>query len=426
MKEKIFDVGDKVELKTKDKTWIGWILESYDSSIVLLKLDSGYNIGIREGEILNAKVIEKYKSDNKKTKKKLDVKKGLKNVGIVVAGGTITSRLDVKTGAVKPVDVEEILDIAPDIKDICNIVKIEKSFMIDSSSLSFKHWKEISKKVEKMLNDDKIDGVIITHGTDTLHFTSAALSFYLGKLNKPVGFVYSQRSIDRGSSDAHLNLICACKYAVSDIAEVAIIGHKDLNDKSCLVMPGTKTRKLHSSRRDAFKVVNDSAIAEISKKDFKILKDFNARNDKKVKLDVKNSDVALVKVYPGQDAGIIDYYVSKGVKGIVLEIFGLGQLPGADSVSNFIPKIKKAIDAGVVVCGAAQTIYGRLDADVYSDGRRLKQSGVIFLNDMLSETAFVKLSWVLGHSSWSKDKDKVKEKMLENISGEFNSELGFE
>ncbi len=425
MKEKIFDVGDKVELKTKDKIWIGWILESYDSSIVLLKLDSGYNIGIREEEILNAKVIEKYKED-KKEKKNLEVKKGLKNVAMIITGGTISSRLDAKTGGVISTDADEILNIAPEVKDICNIVKIEKPFMKWSENMDFKDWKKLAESVEKLLNDDKVDGIIVTHGTDFLHYSAAALNFYLGKLNKPVALTYSQRSIDRGSSDAHLNLICACKYAVSDIAEVSIIGHRDLDDRYCLAMPGVKTRKLHSSRRDAFKVVNDSAIAEISKNDFKILKEFNARNNKKVKLDTKFSDkVGVVKIYPGQKPEILDFYFNKGYKGLIIELTGLGHVI-SEGKNSWVGKIKSLINKGMVICGVAQTIYGRLDSSVYSAGRELKKTGLIFLNDMLSETAFVKLSWVLGHSSWKKDKDKVREKMLENISGEFNSKLGFE
>jgi glutamyl-tRNA(Gln) amidotransferase subunit D len=294
-----------------------------------------------------------------------------------------------------------------------------------SENMSYKDWKEIAQVTEKYLNDPSINGVIITHGTDTLHYTSAALSFFLGKLNKPVALTYSQRSIDRGSTDAHLNLICAAKYAVSDIAEVSIIGHKDLNDEFCLAMPGTKVKKMHSSKRDAFKVINSEPIAEISKKEFKILREFNARDDKrKISSQIKfEPKVVLIKITPSQNPKILDFYSEEGYKGIILELTGLGHVPSKDSDSNWLPTIKRIIDKGITVCGVAQTIYGRLDTNVYSSGRDLEKTGIIILDDMLSETAFVKLGWVLGHPTWAKDKEKIKEVMLTNISNEFNKRI---
>ncbi|MFA5061332.1 MAG: Glu-tRNA(Gln) amidotransferase subunit GatD [Candidatus Pacearchaeota archaeon] len=423
MEVKNFDVGERVLFRTKNRDWEGVVLESYDLSIVLLKLNSGYNIGIRESEILGAKVIEKVKPVEKGI---FDIKKdkGLRNVAVVITGGTISSRLDSKTGGVIFTDAEEILNIAPEISKICNIVKIEKPFMKWSENMSFADWKKLSDVCESLLNDKSIDGIIITHGTDFLHYTSAVLSFFLQKINKPIALTYSQRSIDRGSTDAALNLICAAKYAVSDIAEISLVGHKDLNDEFCLAMPGTKVRKMHTSRRDAFKVVNGEPFAEISKMDFKILRSFNARSDFKVKSDSKYSDkVAIIKVYPGQDPSILDYYEAEGYLGIILEVTGIGQVPSKEAKFNWLPKIKKVVDRGIVICAVPQTIYGRLNPNVYSAGRELNKTGIIFLEDMLSETAFVKLSWILGHKTWAKDKNKVREKMLENISEEFSERI---
>jgi glutamyl-tRNA(Gln) amidotransferase subunit D len=426
LKIKELSIGDKVKLQTKEREWQGNVLESYDSEIVLLKLESGYNIGIREEDILNVKVLEKNK-EAKKEKVKLQENKKLRNVAMIITGGTISSRLDPKTGGVISTDEEEILNISPKLKEICNIVKVEKPFMKFSENMSFPEWKKVADSAEKLLNNKDIDGLIITQGTDTLHFSSAALTFFLGKLNKSVAITYSQRSIDRGSTDAALNLLCAAKFAVSDIAEVAIIGHKDLEDKYCLAMPGVKVRKLHASRRDAFKVVNSQAFAEISLEEFKILRGFNARTDGKVKADsVYNDKVALIQVYPGQNPEILDYYADKGFKGVILEAFGLGQLPVKDAEYNWIPKIKKLISDGIIVCAAPQTIFGSLNPNVYSTGRELEKIGLIYLRDMLAETAFVKLSWILGHKDWSKSKEKIKEKLLENISGEFNERLGFD
>ena len=426
MEERIVNPGDSVVVKTKDtdKEWKGIILESYDPEIILLKLETGYNIGIREENILNLQVLEKGK-EAKKKEFKLEQKKELPNIAMIITGGTISARLDPKTGGVIPTDAEEILTLSPEISRICNIVKIEKPFMKWSENMAFDDWKNLAESCEKLLNDCSIKGIVITHGTDFLHYTSAALSFFLRNLNKPVALTYSQRSIDRGSTDASLNLVCAAKFAVSDIAEVAIVGHENLNDEFCLAMPGTKVRKLHTSRRDAFKIVNSEPFARISKKDFKILRDFNARNNNgRAELDnVASEKVALIQIYPGQSPEILEWYASQGYKGIILEVAGIGQVPGKNATNeNWLPKIKKIIEKGVIICATAQTIFGELNPKVYENGRELEKTGIIFLKDMLSETAFVKLAWVLGHKKWQ---GKEKEKMLENFSGEFNSRLEF-
>jgi len=424
MKEKTISVGDKVEIKTEQKTWEGTVLESYEPEVILLKLDSGYNIGIRQNEIEDVK-IKKLAPENKIKILQSQNNQSLPNVAMIITGGTISSRLDPKTGGVISTDAEEILNIAPEIQEICNITRIEKPFMKWSENMCYKDWKKLAETAENLLNDDSISGIIISHGTDFLHYTSSALSFFLGKLNKPVALTYSQRSIDRGSTDAALNLICAAKFAVSDIAEVAIVGHKDLNDEYCLAMPGTKVRKMHSSRRDTFKVVNSKPFAEISKKEFKILSNFNARNSEKIKIDNKFEDrIALIQITPGQEPNILDWYAQMGYKGIILELTGLGHVPSQQAESNWLPTIKRLTDKGLVICGALQTIYGRLNPNVYSAGRDLQKTGLIFLEDMLPETAFAKLGWVLGHPSWIRD-GKVQQKMLENFAHELNDRLEF-
>jgi len=421
MKIKTFNPGDKIKLITKTRTWEGHALESHDPEIILIKLPSGYNIGIRENEILNATKIEKsnYQRSGlpaKRTTSEADYQRsGLPRVAIIITGGTISSRLDPKTGGVIPTDKETILNIAPQIKEICNPILVSP-FMKFSENMSFPDWKKIAETCEPYLNDETIDGIIITHGTDFLHYTASALSFFIKNLNKPIALTYSQRSIDRASTDAALNLICAAKYATSDIAEIALIGHKDISDNTCLAMPATKIRKMHTSRRDAFKIINDTPIAEITVDEIKILKIFNAKNNNKPKLDTKfNDKVALVQIYPGQDPAILEFYEQQGYKGIILEVTGIGQVPSQDAKFNWLPKIKKTIDKGIAICATPQTIYGRLNPNIYSAGRNLQKTGIIFLDDMTSETAFTKLGWILGHKTWN-----PKQKMLENISNEIN------
>ncbi len=412
--------GDYVSFRLALEEVEGQVLENPDSSIILLKLKNGYNIGINKENILGVKVIKRFKEE--KGKFEIPKSKELPNIGLIITGGTIAAKLDSRTGGVHWLtDLNEFARFYPEIFNVVNVAKIEVPFMTASESMTSEHWIKIARAAEKMLNDDSIKGVVITHGTDFLGYTAAALSFFLRNLNKPVVLTYSQRSIDRASSDASLNLQCAANMATSNVAEVMIVGHASINDDFCYALRGTKVRKLHSSRRDAFKPVNTKPIAKVWADKIEFIAPYHQRDDKKrVELDVDYSDkVALLKFYPGQDSSIIDFYALK-YKGIVIEAGGLGHLPVSEATNNWIPRLKKHIHDGFVVCAAGQTIFGRLDPLVYSNGRELLNAGVIFLEDMLAESALVKLGWVLGHYGWKKN---VKEKMLENVSGEISERL---
>ncbi len=425
--EKKADFGDYVEIHTPTKIYEGILLEppKDEPGIYLLKLGNGYNIGIMKKDVSEIKLIKKFekKEDNFEFKKN----SSKPNIAMIITGGTIASRLDTKTGAVKWITKpEEFFKAYPEIFEKVNIVEIDVPFMKASEDMDYKDWKKIAKSAEKFLNDPKIEGIIITHGTDFLHYTSSALSFFLRELNKPVVLTYSQRSIDRASSDARLNLVCAAQVAVLDIAEVVLVGHASSNDDFCYVMRGTKVRKMHSSKRDAFKIINDKPIAKVDKDKIIFLSEYSPRKNSKIKLDSKFEEkVALVKVYPGQDPSILDYYLSQGYKGVVLELAGLGHAPIHNETHPWLKKLKEVQDKGLIICAAPQTIYGRLDPLVYSNGRELMKTGVIFLEDMLAETAFVKLGWVLGHKNWAENKEVVKEKMLENFAGEIKDRIEF-
>lgn len=415
--------GDLIEVHFAKLVYEGVLLESPDSDkgILLLKLNNGYNIGFNKKEIIDLKVLKKFTEKHQESEIRKDPSKP--NIAMIITGGTISSKYDSKTGGVHPLDSpESLFKFYPELFEKVNILKVEIPFMKFSEEMDFKDWQKLAKICEKLLNDSNIRGVVITHGTDFLHYTSAALSFMLGKLNKPVVLTYSQRSIDRASSDANLNLICSSIIAgISDIAEVVLVGHANSEDNFCNVMPGTKVRKLHTSRRDAFKVVNGKGIARVyfdGRLD--ILDSFNKRgNIKKVKC-VKNFEekVALVKFYPGQSADVLDFYHEKKYKGIVLELSGIG-----NASNEWIKKIKELSGKGMIFCGTSQCINGRVDGLVYSSGRKLIEAGVIYLGDMLSETALVKLGWILGNEEWMNSKNLIKEKMLQNIAGEFNSRL---
>ncbi len=421
-KEPTAQPGDLVEIHLTRKIYEGVLLESSEDekNIVLIKLATGYNIGFLKKDVIKIKTKRKAKEIETKLILKADSKKP--NIAMIITGGTIASKLDTKTGAVHPLtNPQELFKFYPELFEKVNVLKIEIPFMKASEDMDYKDWQKIAKTSEKLLNNDNIKGVIITHGTDFLHYTSAALSFFLKDLNKPVVLTYSQRSIDRASSDANLNLQCAGLAAISDIAEVMLVGHANQNDEFCYAMLGTKVRKMHTSRRDAFQPINTKPIAKIYPEKIEILSEHKTRNKNKIKADTKFEEkVALIKIYPGQDPSILDYYLKQKYKGLILEMGGLGHLPTKRARISWTKKLKEVQEKGLIICATAQTVYGRLNPLVYSNGRELLETGIIYLEDMLSETALVKLGWVLGHPEW---KDKVKEKMLENVAGELNNRL---
>ncbi|HLC53661.1 MAG TPA: Glu-tRNA(Gln) amidotransferase subunit GatD [Candidatus Nanoarchaeia archaeon] len=414
-----FSAGDTVRLRLALDEIDGVALESADSGIVLLKLNSGYNIGIPKENILGSRVLRKYAEEKKEYS--IPSNKSLPSIGLIVTGGTIASKLDARTGGVKPLtDVGEFSRFYPELFSMVNVKKIEVPFMIASESMSSERWIQIAEAVKNMLEDNDIKGIVITHGTDTLHYTASALSFFLKNLSKPVVLTYSQRSIDRASSDAHLNLECAARMAISDCAEVVLVGHATVNDDYCYALRGTKVRKMHSSRRDAFQPINCEPIAKVWPDKVEFLGKYRKRSNGATELDTAFTDkIALIKFYPGQDPGILDYYALK-YKGIIIEATGLGHVASSDALQSWFPALRKHIRNGLIVCAAAQTIYGRLDPLVYSNGRELVDTGVIFLEDMLPETALIKLGFILGHFGWKKN---VKEKMLDNMAGELNGRL---
>lgn len=414
-----FKAGDRVKLRLGTEEIEGQFLDSPESSIVLLKLESGYNIGIKKENILAARKLPDKEKRQPSAPAPRQHNPSLPSIGMIITGGTIASKLDTASGGVKPLaDASEFENFYPELFSMVNVKKIEIPFLIASESMDSSRWIEIAEIAKRMIDDPEISGVIVTHGTDTLSYTSAALSFFLQNLSKPIVLTYSQRSIDRASSDARLNLLCAAKMATSDCAEVMIVGHANLNDDHCQALRGTKVRKNHSSRRDAFQPVNAEPIAKVWPDKIEFLGSYNPRSNKKVELDTAFTDkVALVKLYPGQDPSILDYY-ALNAKGIVIEGTGFGHVPSSDSKNSWLPKLKKHIREGLIVCITSQTLHGSVNPYVYTNLRDLADTGAIFLEDMLSETAFIKLGFVLGHAGW---KTKARERMLHNMAGEITS-----
>ncbi|PIN76322.1 Glu-tRNA(Gln) amidotransferase GatDE subunit D [Candidatus Woesearchaeota archaeon CG10_big_fil_rev_8_21_14_0_10_37_12] len=409
--------GDKVKITTQTKVFEGILLPRPDllsQDVTVLKLTTGYNIGIETKKIKKIEVTEKYKLPVIK-KQKLSKKKGLPTVAILSTGGTISSRVDYRTGGVyADYTAEDFVAMCPELADIANL-EAKRIMSLMSEDLLPEDVEKMAKEVIKLLPN--VDGIIITHGTDTMHFTAALLSFLLKDLNKPVIVTGSQRSIDRGGSDAFMNLTCAVIAAAKlDAAVVAICMHATIEDKHCQIIRGTKVRKMHTSRRDAFRPINDDAIAHIypdGKIDI-IGENCPRRSNHSTSLRKLGENVGLIYVYPGLDPSMIEYYLKKGVKGIVIAATAFGHINVSDTKYGFLPVLKKAASKGVHIFICSQTIYGSVNPYVYTNLRKLSMGvGAVYLADMLPETAYMKLLVAL------KQKDPVKF-MRENIAGEYN------
>ena len=418
--------GDQVEITTKDGIKQGILMPQEGDSIVI-KLDNGYNIGIAKKKVEKIALVKKHE-EHKAKESDPEHKKGLPKIAILHTGGTIASQVDYETGGVTPKFTPvELMNKFPELKEIANLDSWLMANMW-SEDMRFEHYTIMAEEVRKCL-EKGYEGIIITHGTDTLTYTAAALAFALENLPIPVLLVGSQRSSDRGSTDAAMNLICAAEFiSKSDYAGVAICMHENMADDTCLILPACKTRKMHSSRRDAFKAINDRPIARVDYKTKKIefiKKDYTKKSPpSKLNLKDKFEDkVGIMRVHPNMMPEEFTFY--RGYKGLVIEAYALGQLPIDAPNDAAKPNLKNAkalkelIDSGCIVVITTQCVFGRVHPHVYSKAIELKNMGAIYAEDMLTETAFIKLAWLLG----SRKKEEAMKLMTENLRGELNPRI---
>ncbi|RMW37788.1 MAG: Glu-tRNA(Gln) amidotransferase GatDE subunit D [Nitrosopumilus sp.] len=407
-------VGDSVKILS-DITYSGIIMPRYehsDDKHIVLKLKSGYNVGL---EIAKIKNIEKIQSSEKNIDEPEKISKieGLPKVLLLSTGGTIASKVDYRTGAVTPVlTAEELNSSVPELSKIANI-DAEVLLSEYSENIMPENWLEIAKKISSYSNSN-YSGIIIAHGTDTMHYTSSFLSFALAGFPIPIVLVGSQRSSDRASSDAALNLIGATKFITeSKTKGVYIVMHNDENDNTVACHIGTRVRKNHTSKRGAFQTVGDDPAFIIAEEKIQknISKEFYKSQEfqPKINLDTK---IALVKYYPGYDPKLVEQIIDNGYKGIIFEGTGLGHIGRV-----MYDSVKKANEKGVFLGMTSQCIDGRVRMTVYESGRDLLNLGIIPLENMLPEVALVKAMWVLGNTQ---NIEEVKEIMLDNIASEMS------
>ncbi len=403
-------VWGQTKIETSRGNFVGTVLpraENDDEKHIVLKIPTGYNVGIDIANVISMKETGYKKANYKIPEKEFPYTEGLPSVKLIGTGGTIASRLDYRTGAVIPAfSPGELYGAVPELADICNLTT-EKVFAVFSENMGPEQYKQLAVAIGKEI-ENGIDGIVIGHGTDTLHHTAAALTYMIQDSPVPIVLVGSQRSSDRPSSDAALNLMHACYTAGNaDIAEVMVCMFGPTSDEYGLLHRGTRVRKMHSSYRSTFRTIGDIPLARVSRDGIiPIKKEYNSRRkDKKVKImPYFEEKVAIIYYYPNMMPDMVDSLVDNGYKGIVIAGTGLGHVN-----KPLYPALKRASDKGVAVYMTVQTLWGYVQMFVYETGREMMALGVVPAENMLPEVAWVKLGWALGQTS---DLEEVKKIML--------------
>jgi glutamyl-tRNA(Gln) amidotransferase subunit D len=411
-------IWDVVEIAKDKRVARGIILPrsefNPDMNHVNIKLKNGYNVGIELTDSAKITIYSQEVGEYKLPEKSFPINEQLPTIALLGTGGTIAARLDYRTGAVYPAfSPGELFTAIPELAEVCNLMP-EVVYKVLSEDLDPTYWLELATIIYNKIKNEKVDGVVVGHGTDTMAFTGTALSFLLQNLPVPVILVGSQRSSDRPSSDSAINLINAVTCAAqSDIAEVLVCMLGSTNHAYDLLHRPAHLRKMHSSRRDAFKTIGTIPFGKIEKNQITVYeKTYLKRNkEREIKSDLKiDPKVALIYHYPGIQSDLIEALIDKKYHGIVLAGTGLGHIS-----KNLLDAVKRAVDEKIAVVMTVQTLWGFTGMQVYQRGREELSIGIIPGQSMLPETAYVKLCWVLGHT---RNPDEVKQMMLTNITGE--------
>ncbi len=413
--------GDIVSIKIDKKDFNGEFIREEDD-LIIIKLKSGYDIAIPKDTIETISIIEKKKEEKEIKREESVIEKP--DITIITTGGTISSKIDYKTGGVSPsVESDYYFRISPDLNKQGSIA-IKNLMSKLSENMMPSDWVKIADEAYSSIKKGS-KGVIVTSGTDTMHFASSALSFLLNPLSIPIVFTGSQRSTDRGSTDASTNLLLSAITAKNfEGGESVICMHANLNDEYNFILRGNKARKMHTERRDAFRPINTLPLAKVytDGKIEEINEDIIKRAENTIFNKKLDENVKMLYSYPSMGGDIIDYYVDKGVHGLVIAATGFGNLPLEDK--SIIKALKKAEESRIPVVITSQTVYGSTNRFVYSTLREIsKFDNIIYVGDMTTETAFVKLMFSLGSSS---DMESIKETMNKNLAGEIGKRSGID
>ena len=386
--------------------------ETLDDEHLVLKLKTGYNVGLHVDRLRSMREVGYSEAVYKIPEKEFPARPDLPRVTLLGTGGTIASRLDYRTGAVIPAFTPgELYGAVPELADVANLTT-KKLFGVFSENMAKPQYVELAQAIGREV-EAGVDGIVIGHGTDTMGHTAAILSFMVQDTPVPIVMVGSQRSSDRPSSDAALNLIHAVRAAgYGEIAEVVICMFGPTSDQYALLHRGTRCRKMHSSYRSTFRTVGGVPLAMVGEEFTYISRDHRRRDpQRRVRVDTAYEErTTILYYYPGMSPDLVDALVEKGYRGIVIAGTGLGHVN-----KPLYPALSRARARGVHVVMTVQTLWGYAQMYVYDTGRDLLELGVVPLDNMLPETALMKLSWVLGHTD---DHAEVLRLMRLPVNGE--------
>ena len=379
-------VGDRVAIDS-DIRYTGTIMPRYhhsDDSHIVLKLDSGYNVGVSILGITGIRILERRPAPPPSTPPP-EPRGDLPDILLVSTGGTIASRIDYRTGAVTPaLDAAQLGESMPELYGMANIRPLQLLSEY-SENITPEHWLEMAHTIHEEYS--KYAGIILAHGTDTMHYTAAYLSFALAGCDTPIVLTGSQRSSDRASSDAALNLAGAVSAIIQGIPRgVYIAMHHTQSDDTISIHHGTRARKSHASARGAFRTINGEpaymvsggVLERHSHKDY-----WNGiAYSPAISVDRR---AALVKYHPGYDTALLDHMSE--CRAVILEGTGLGHV-GREAYHTIQSMVRRGIFVGMTT----QCIEGSVRMTVYESGRDLLDIGVVPLR-MVPETALVKAMW---------------------------------
>lgn len=390
------NTGDRVRVERGDVAYEGVLMPSSTEEHVVVKLDGGYNVGVACDES-KLQLLEQdayavdVESEESDASSVVETDPELPTVSLISTGGTIASTVDYRTGAVTArFDAEDVLRAVPDLAGRANY-RGRVVTNILSENMTPEIWQELAHAVYEEI-EAGVDGVVVMHGTDTMGFTASALAFMLDT-PVPIVFTGSQRSADRPSSDNVMNAVCAVETAMADCTEVLVCMHASENDTTCALHRGTRVRKNHTSRRDAFETVGNEPLGEVDyeTEDVTFRRSHVVRGENQLAIapDLE-PNVELIKSVPGMDESFLD--CCDGKVGCVIEGTGLGHVN-----TQLIDRIEQLVEDGTPVVMTSQCLDGRVCDRVYDTGRDLLDAGVIEGEDMLPATALVKLMWVLAN-----------------------------
>lgn len=455
LREHGLEVGDRIRATAGGVAHEGIVMPRYESGEaggggggrLVIKLASGYNVGVEVDEIAG---VEKAgggegrpgggegRPEGRPGGGKEAGAAGLPRILLLSTGGTIASRIDYRTGAVTPAVTAG--ELSASVPELGRIARVEPRILFSEYSENIEpvHWRRIASELDSAAGDGgeggRYAGAIVAHGTDTMQYTASYVSFALRGYPLPVAFVGSQRSSDRPSSDAALNLIAAARLIASGRAKrgVYVVMHMDGGDSAAACHLATRVRKCHTSRRDAFRTIGAAPA-------------FVVRHDRGGEVEapegagageapdyfggaqyepeiVAGEGAVLVKCHPGYDPAALGHMIEAGrCRAVIFEGTGLGHVG-----RPLYPTVKRAAERGIFMGMTSQCVEGRVRMTVYESGRDLLAMGIVPLGDMLAETALAKAVWALGRedarggSSGGRAAaaESVRRSMLEPVASE--------